>query len=498
MLPTVNVKSKILFKGLAFILIPCVIDTLSFVWLLHIMAEAEESAKQEHAHVEIVKHANSLMSFYAAASGQYGNYAASGDLRWLQMGQQYEKKLDNEFDQLMPLIANTPTIVANTNKYRAQGHDMLQQFKKLGEARNGDKDTMANAVELLQAHGIKAFISNVGNTSKTITDLAFAQEEEIERVRIKQAKSRAQVADGLRLLIGLNLFLALIMGGLFLYDITRRLSILVQNAQLLPKLLPLNEQVTGSDELSYLDSVLHDAAAELHSASEQRRYLMEMVAHDIRSPLMSSQISLEVLADKRIGELPPMALRQVNALETNIQRVIALTTDLLEVDKLEVGDMELNKELVDINEIAEENITGLRELAQKKNITLVNECAHIKIMADRLRLGQVITNIVSNAIKFSPENQWIRILAVPSDAYLNVSIIDNGPGIPKKHQQKIFEKYAQLENGEGKGFGLGLAICKLIIDAHEGAIGVTNEQGAGARFWLRLPLPKRSYADSDD
>jgi len=278
---------------------------------------------------------------------------------------------------------------------------------------------------------------------------------------------------------------------LFVYDTKRRLSVLVQNAQLLPKLLPLNERVAGSDELTLLDEALHDASSQLRNASEQRRYLMEMVAHDIRSPLMSSQVSLEVLSDKRIGELPAMAKRQVDALTANIRRVISLTSDLLAVDKLEGGSIEVDKELIDIFDVVEENLTGLSELALKKNITLVNECQHVKLLADRLRLGQVITNIVSNAIKFSPSDQWIRVLSSVNESYLTVSIIDNGSGIPKKHQQRIFEKYTQLDNGAGKGFGLGLAICKLIIDSHDGGIGVTNESGAGARFWFRLPLPKR-------
>jgi signal transduction histidine kinase len=486
------VKSKILFKGLAFILIPCAVDTVFCVVLLNMMAETEAMAVKEHEHMAIVRHANSIMTMYGAASGQIGSYASSGDESWLKSGHEYMKKLDGEYDELMPLIAHMPGMVETTQKYRAQGVDMLHQLETLGSARRNQPENMADLFGRLKSRGLMEFISHAGNTSKAITDLAFAQEGELEKERVKQAKARANMKSVLQLAIGFNLFVALIMGGLFLFDITRRLSILVQNAQLLPKLLPLNEQVTGNDELSYLDSVLHDAASELRMASEQRRYLMEMVAHDIRSPLMSSQVSLEVLSDKRIGELPAMAKRQVDALTTNIRRVIALTTDLLEVDKLDVGNMEVNKELIDIFDVAEENITGLAELAKKKNITLVNECTHIKIMADRLRLGQVITNIVSNAIKFSPENQWIRMLATQNDSYLTVSIIDNGPGIAKKHQQKIFEKYAQLENGAGKGFGLGLAICKLIVDAHDGAIGVTNEQGAGARFWIRLPLPKRS------
>ncbi len=435
---------------------------------LHLMSEADKQADQEHRHMEIVRHANSLMQFYAAASGQYGSYATNGDKSCLTKGAEYEKRLDEEFKKLMPLIADQPAIAKSTRLYRDQGNEMLHKFRDIGSigAEVGD---MNGAAMLLKAKGMRDFIYMAGNTSKTITDLAFAQEEDLEHVRRQQVQTRQKIVDLLRQLIFFNLVGALLMGTLFVYDITQRLGILVENAQLLPKLLPLNKQVKGNDELSYLDSVLHEAAGELRSASDQRRYLMEMVAHDIRSPLMSSQVSLEVLSDERIGPLPPMAVRQVDALTKNIRRVISLTSDLMEIDKL-----------------------ALAELAKKKNITLVNDCQHIDVMADRLRLGQVITNIVTNAIKFSPENQWIRVLATKNDSYLNLSIIDNGPGIPKKHQQRIFEKYAQLENGAGKGFGLGLAICQVIVQAHDGAIGVTNEPGAGARFWVRLPLPKRS------
>ena len=373
---------------------------------------------------------------------------------------------------------------------------MLRKFKALGTI-STSADDMNGAMMLLKAKEMRDFIYQAGNTSKTITELAYAQEEDLERVRKKQVETRQKIVELLRQLIFFNLVGALLMGALFVFDITHRLKILVENAQLLPKLLPLNKQVKGNDELSYLDSVLHEAAAELRSASDQRRYLMEMVAHDIRSPLMSSQVSLEVLSDERIGPLPPMAVRQVDALTKNIRRVISLTSDLMEVDKLEVENLELDPKLVDIHDLVDENVVALAELARKKNITLVNDCQHIDVMADRLRLGQVITNIVTNAIKFSPENQWIRILASRNDSYLNLSIIDNGPGIPKRHQQRIFEKYAQLENGAGKGFGLGLAICRLIVQAHDGAIGVTNEPGAGARFWVRLPLPKRNFKSED-
>ena len=481
-------KSKILAKGLAFILVPCAIDTIFCLQLLQMQSDAEKFAEQEHTRMQIVHHANSIMTLYGAASGQLGTYAQSGDRNCLDKGRAYVEQLNQQYDELVPLIRSMPTINDKTLRYRQQGAEFLKQLEKIGSTRQSGQEDITDTFIRLQENGLTKFIYSAGSTSKAITDMAISQEAAMDADRHKQKEQREKIANGLKLLIGFNLLIALVGGCLFLFDITRRLSILVQNAQRLPKLLPLNERVEGGDELEYLDSVLHNAADELRNSMEQRRYLMEMVAHDIRSPLMSSQVSLEVLSDKRIGELPPMAKRQVDALAGNIKKVISLTTDLLEVDKLEDGKMDINKELLDMHDVVQDNLNGLNELALKKKINLINECPHVQAQADKLRMGQVITNLVSNAIKFSPNGQWIKVVGQANDSYLTISVIDNGPGIAKKHQQRIFDKFAQLENGAGKGFGLGLAICKLIVESHDGAIGVTNESGAGARFWFRVPL----------
>ncbi|MBU6454274.1 MAG: HAMP domain-containing histidine kinase [Cyanobacteria bacterium REEB67] len=490
-----HLKSKILIKGLACILIPCALDTVFCIKLYYMQLEAAEFAKKEHTHMQIVQHANNIMTLYGAASGQLGTYSQNGDPGSLTAGKSYVEKLNAQYDELVPLLRKMPSMSNRALQYRAQGAAFLKQLETMGAQRHGADENLTDTWLRLKENGIIQFIYNAGHTTKAITDLAVAEEAEQEKEHLKEVESRANTTEGLKYLIGFNLLIALLVGLLFFFDITSRLTMLMRNAQKLPKLLPLTERVEGGDELEYLDNILHDAADELRNASEQRRYLMEMVAHDIRSPLMSSQVSLEVLSDKRIGELPAMAKRQIDALSTNIKRVISLTTDLLEVDKLEVGRIDINKELIDIADVIEDNLNGLAELAKKKQINLVNECPHVNILADRLRMGQVITNIVSNAIKFSPEKQWIRVTAIITDAYVTINVIDNGPGIAKKYQQRIFDKYAQLENGAGKGFGLGLAICKLIIDSHDGAIGVTNESGAGAKFWFRLPLPRRGDLD---
>ena len=108
-----------------------------------------------------------------------------------------------------------------------------------------------------------------------------------------------------------QLFAGTVGALLFLTNITSRLAVLVENARRLPKQLPLVERVKGTDELTYLDNVLHEAAKELKNSAEQRQYLMQMVAHDLRSPLMSAQVALYVLLDPRAGELSDVAKRQI-------------------------------------------------------------------------------------------------------------------------------------------------------------------------------------------
>jgi len=139
---------------------------------------------------------------------------------------------------------------------------------------------------------------------------------------------------------------------------------------------------------------------------------------------------------------------------------------LLTVDKLEAGKLEITLAKVDLKEAVEESVESLEELAKKRKIRLVNECEPDEIIpVDKMRIGQVLTNLLSNAIKFSPENESIIIKSQRERESITICVIDKGPGIQLEDQERVFEKYAQLENGTGKGFGLGLAICRFIVEA---------------------------------
>jgi signal transduction histidine kinase len=285
-----------------------------------------------------------------------------------------------------------------------------------------------------------------------------------------------------------NVVVAVALTLLYANTLTKRLSTLVENAKRLPKGLPLNKRVSGDDELGYLDSVLHDAAAEMRRLSEHRQSLMEMVAHDLRSPLMSSQIALEILESGKAGELPAIVKRQVDSVSRNVQRTVALVNDLLTVDRLEAGRIQLKLADTHVHGVVEETLQALEHLAKQKNVTLLNRCEDVMVIADSARLLQVMNNLVSNAVHFSPPNCNVEILTRVSGDNVEISVCDQGPGIAVDVQSQLFDKFYQASGKSKLGFGLGLTICKHIVQLHGGKVGVQSEPGKGSRFFFTLAL----------
>jgi Osmosensitive K+ channel histidine kinase len=233
---------------------------------------------------------------------------------------------------------------------------------------------------------------------------------------------------------------------------------------------------------------LHNAAQELKKASEHRQSLMEMVAHDLRSPLMSCQVSMEILKSDKMPELPPIATKQINAVQGNIRRVVEMVNDLLTMEKLEAGKLELELDEVNVQDMATEAIDSVAALAKERKVTIDNLCTPEIVEGDYKRLIQIILNYLSNAIKFSPAGGTISVYCGKEKGMVAIFVEDQGPGLEEEDQEHLFEKFYQAQDKErGKGFGLGLAICKLLAEAHGGSVGVESQLGKGSRFWLMIP-----------
>lgn len=241
---------------------------------------------------------------------------------------------------------------------------------------------------------------------------------------------------------------------------------------------------------------------------------ISIVSHELRTPLTSIKNSLDILMSGRCGEITPATEKFLNMAMRNVQRLSGIINDLLDLSKIEAGKMDFHFAPTDINTVISYVKSALSEVAKSKGLKLItNEADNLpEILADSQRLEQVLTNLVSNAIKFTPDGKSITISSRVVKAgdikinenfkdiiknltgdYVEVCVKDEGIGIEQKNLLHTFDKFAQIENSLSRkagGTGLGLPIAKQLLDAHKGAIWCDSELNKGSKFYFVIPVNK--------
>ncbi|TGC09503.1 sensor histidine kinase [Methanolobus halotolerans] len=232
-----------------------------------------------------------------------------------------------------------------------------------------------------------------------------------------------------------------------------------------------------------------------HTADHANRAKSEFLAnmsHEIRTPLNSIIGFSDLLMEEMYGNLNDKQTRFVSNISSSGKHLLELINQILDISKIESGQMKLNQEKFNISDTLEEIKTILYPLASKKRIKLTfvsnNELA--EIIADKLKIKQIIFNLASNAIKFTPEGGRVDIATAMSDKVLTVMIADTGIGIRKSELETIFEPFeqaGQMCNKENQGTGLGLSIAKKFVELHKGRIWVQSQPGIGSTFIFKIP-----------
>ncbi len=214
------------------------------------------------------------------------------------------------------------------------------------------------------------------------------------------------------------------------------------------------------------------------------------INHELRTPLTSINGALNLLSCGIVGELPEEAQEMVELAERNSLRLISLLNDILDLQRLEASPSEMNFQICYLSEIVVAVSKEIMALAKEKNISIALNATEVKVFADYKHLLQAITSLLKNAVKFSPENSTVKIVIEETPEWATVKIIDQGCGIPPSHLSTIFDRFQQVDftdNRQQDGAGLGLAICKAIIEQHNGTVGVESIVDQGSTFWFRIP-----------
>jgi PAS domain S-box-containing protein len=230
---------------------------------------------------------------------------------------------------------------------------------------------------------------------------------------------------------------------------------------------------------------------------------VSLVSHELRTPLTSIIGFVSFILDGKAGAINEKQRNSLMRVQRQSKRLTALINDLLDVSRIEAGRIQMNQSAISIREIANHRIEEIRPQADAKSIALELIAPEFvpTIIGDEERLGQVFTNLIGNAIKFTPENGAITIKLEVDSNLIHVEIIDTGPGIPPEERQKIFDKFYQMSDFRTRqqgGSGLGLSIVKSIVEAHGGKVWVDDGIGGkGSNFQFTLPMTSTVDAERD-
>ena len=231
------------------------------------------------------------------------------------------------------------------------------------------------------------------------------------------------------------------------------------------------------------------AVEELERLSKAKSDFISIVSHEFRTPLTGIQGFSEMIRDE---DLPSADVKEyASDINKDAQRLNRMITDMLDLDRMESGRMQLYRESVDVNVIVREVVDRVRPNAPGHPVTLRLEDRLPAISGDRDKLTQVMTNLVSNAVKYSPQGGEITVTTRRSKEDLHISVKDHGMGIPEDALEKVFERYSRIESGATRhiqGTGLGLPIVRQIVDMHGGRAWVESTLGRGSDFQFTLPL----------
>lgn len=250
------------------------------------------------------------------------------------------------------------------------------------------------------------------------------------------------------------------------------------------------------NKLQHAKAVINQQNEELRKTDKAKSEFIALVTHDLKTPIVPIASYSQMLIQERFGKLSDTQKEKLKVIISSVESLQNLISDLHDLHKADLGKLKINLESVDVNEIVQQSISAVLPLANRRGSILENMTTPgLEINADKQRMIQVVTNLIKNAIDFVPfEDGVIRIESQLQDNHIILSIIDNGMGIPNDKINNLFNRFCQLEssnNGGRSSSGLGLYICKTLVEQHGGKIWVESDVGKGTSMRISLPIISR-------
>jgi signal transduction histidine kinase len=496
-------RGRLVYKGLLLIAVPLVFGIIVTALLTCLLGELEGGIQHELLLKEAMASTHRFNRFGMVAGCCADSYVGFNDDYYLK---EYEEAIRQATSQLRTLNQ----MFKYEEGLQAQLKTMQSALGTLDEQRRALMGMSSGLPAVQKAmRSMLPELQKAGNSSAsklTVEQSAHpsaGMEASLRKMAAAEASAVMRIMFKVQLVLtgalGGSILLTVILAIYFSRNITGRLLVVLDNTIKLARGAPLNPPVEGSDEIAELDEFLYKSANEIRELERFKLELAGLVSHELKSPLTSVNTFLVSLSTGVFGDLAEKARDRAVRAEKSVGRLMGLIKDLINLDRLEVSKLEMSPRQVQIDEIVSSSVDAIKELAERKKVEIAIKSSPGTVYVDPDRLVQVIVNLVSNAMKFSPPQSTITVESCLQGGFLEIKVSDQGRGIPASMKQEIFRPFQQVEADDAateKGTGLGLTICRNIVEQLGGKIGVDSIEGKGSTFWFSIPTSGTSENDT--
>lgn len=474
---------KLRQKGIILVVLPMCFQVLFLVSLLRLSSDADTAMKRESDSKEMIYVCSNVLQLMVDCGVYAAVYNYTHDVRVREKCAAAMQRAQQDLSAVARSVSNRDQLngITSLQKTVAETSDVLERF--LNKTTVPDR----KSIDIFVGNDRLSAERKLFAVLRSKADRVVSEERERCKVFVRKKLEAKNVLTA-TIVVGATVDILIAFGTAmyFFSNISSRLERLTRNTRLVSERkvpLPPGE---GSDEIAELDRSFHQAVSELYESEELRRQIVAMVSHDLRSPLGSIDAALTLINEGVLGDVPEPVLSVSRTASQDVARLVRLTKDLLDAESLASGKIKLELRSFYVETLLAELRDSIEYFCALHKVSLRTDDADCECFADYNRVLQILVNLVGNAIKASAPGSVVDVEASSNGDVCEFKVTDSGAGIEANQQSRIFEKFVQIQD-DNRGKGVGLSICRSLVELHGGEIGVSSVPGRGSTFWFRLP-----------
>ncbi len=468
-------------KGLILISLPLLVELAFGITMFTLQRYYDNKLNAERTAMEIIFNSNEMFITCTEVLLMKGYYVLYGGNK-----PPVEEKLariDDIYKHLQKAVGDNAAQVANLARIHEKTYAALEMTDQLRPLMGSQGGAQKKAVLMANVETFMDTYELVNNMAKEIRKFGTPEFFHSPAAAKEVEKATTLVDRVVYASLAGSVLVAVLLFVYFIRSINRSVKVMVENTGRFRHGEELIPAVGGEDELATVDAAFHGMVEEIKEAQRTKQAVLAMISHDLRSPLTSVLGYFSMLTSGVFGDPPPAAISAAEIREKEIEQLIRQISDLLDLEKIEAGKLSIRPKALSAKKMIDLSIHQVFMVADEYGVTIKSPDSNLEIYADPDRIVQALANLMSNAVKISPDGSSVDTIVAKHDGSVEIRVTSPGATVSGDQLNDMFDRYHQTEGG----LRLELPLSKEIIKLHGGTIGASAEPEQGCTFWMRLP-----------